>query len=158
VRQPEPWYGLAEHTLKPLVAGWFNWRFEGLENVPREGPVLVACNHISYFDPLAHAYMVCNLFGIHPLLFQSNHLFISVSSLRLSRQSCRFLGALREGAPCMREGLNDIGFRVITAQTYFRSIACQEHLKRVCRAFLPVSEKSQKFLRIFLENGNLYPI
>jgi 1-acyl-sn-glycerol-3-phosphate acyltransferase len=37
---------------------WFNWRFEGLEHIPPEGPVLVAGNHISYLDPLAHGYML----------------------------------------------------------------------------------------------------
>jgi 1-acyl-sn-glycerol-3-phosphate acyltransferase len=54
MRRPEPWFRFAEWTLRPPVAFWFNWRFEGLEHIPREGPVLVACNHISYFDPLAH--------------------------------------------------------------------------------------------------------
>jgi 1-acyl-sn-glycerol-3-phosphate acyltransferase len=37
---------------------WFNWRFEGMENIPAEGPLLVACNHISYLDPLAHGLML----------------------------------------------------------------------------------------------------
>lgn len=41
-------------ALVPPLALWFSWRFEGLEHVPRRGPVLAACNHISYFDPLAH--------------------------------------------------------------------------------------------------------
>jgi 1-acyl-sn-glycerol-3-phosphate acyltransferase len=54
VRRLEPWYQFAVWTLRPSVSFWFNWRFEGLEHVPAEGPVLVACNHISYFDPLAH--------------------------------------------------------------------------------------------------------
>jgi len=35
------------------MATWFNRHFEGLEHVPGEGPVLVACNHISNLDPLA---------------------------------------------------------------------------------------------------------
>jgi 1-acyl-sn-glycerol-3-phosphate acyltransferase len=74
VRQPEPWYRFAELTLKPLVAGWFNWRFEGLENVPREGPVLVACNHISYFDPLAHAYMLIKA-GRRPRFLAKSELY-----------------------------------------------------------------------------------
>ena len=56
--RPEPWYRFAEMTLRPPIALWFNWHFEGMEHIPREGPVLVACNHISYFDPLAHALMV----------------------------------------------------------------------------------------------------
>jgi 1-acyl-sn-glycerol-3-phosphate acyltransferase len=33
---------------------WFNWRMEGLEQVPAEGPVIAACNHVSYLDPLCH--------------------------------------------------------------------------------------------------------
>ena len=54
----EFWFRSAEWALLPPIKTWFNWRFEGLENVPREGPTLVACNHISYFDPLAHAYLL----------------------------------------------------------------------------------------------------
>ena len=29
-----------------------------MEHIPHDGPVLVAANHISYFDPLAHGYML----------------------------------------------------------------------------------------------------
>ncbi len=58
VPTPEPWYLLAELALRPPLAFWFNWRFEGLEHIPAEGPLLVACNHISYLDPMAHAYML----------------------------------------------------------------------------------------------------
>jgi 1-acyl-sn-glycerol-3-phosphate acyltransferase len=54
----EPWYRLAEVSLKTPIKLWFNWQFEGLENVPPEGPALLACNHTSYFDPLAHALTV----------------------------------------------------------------------------------------------------
>jgi 1-acyl-sn-glycerol-3-phosphate acyltransferase len=42
----------------PPLKLWFNWRREGMEHIPAEGPALVACNHTSYFDPLAHAYMI----------------------------------------------------------------------------------------------------
>ena len=45
-------------VLRPPLAAWFNWHFEGLENIPREGPLLIAGNHISYFDPLADAYLL----------------------------------------------------------------------------------------------------
>ena len=54
----EFWFRTAEWSLLPPIKFWFNWRFEGLEHVPREGATLVACNHISYFDPLAHAYLL----------------------------------------------------------------------------------------------------
>ena len=49
----EPWYRAAVGVLRPPITLWFNWRMEGLEQIPAEGPALVACNHISYFDPLA---------------------------------------------------------------------------------------------------------
>ena len=37
---------------------WFNWQFEDLDRIPRQGPVIIACNHASYLDPLANAYAV----------------------------------------------------------------------------------------------------
>jgi 1-acyl-sn-glycerol-3-phosphate acyltransferase len=57
-RRPEPWYRFAEMALIPPMVVWFRWRFEGLSNVPRDGAVLVAANHISHFDPLAHAFLL----------------------------------------------------------------------------------------------------
>jgi 1-acyl-sn-glycerol-3-phosphate acyltransferase len=58
VKPFEPWTRFAESVLIPPLWAWFNWRFESLEHVPPEGPVLVACNHISYLDPLAHGYFL----------------------------------------------------------------------------------------------------
>jgi 1-acyl-sn-glycerol-3-phosphate acyltransferase len=58
VRRPEPWFRFAATVLRPPIALWFNWRFEGREHIPKEGPLIVACNHVSYFDPLAHALMM----------------------------------------------------------------------------------------------------
>lgn len=54
----EPWYRFATSTLVPPIYLWFNWRMEGLEQVPQEGPVLVAANHVSYLDPLGHGYFL----------------------------------------------------------------------------------------------------
>lgn len=58
MRRIEPWMRLAETVVLPPISLWFKWRFEGLANVPAEGPALVAGNHISYFDPLAHGYFI----------------------------------------------------------------------------------------------------
>lgn len=58
MKRVEPWFRFAETVLIPPIALWFRWRFEGLEQVPAEGPVLVAANHVSYFDPLAHGYFI----------------------------------------------------------------------------------------------------
>ena len=54
----EFWFRTAEWSLLPPIKFWFNWRYEGVEHVPREGAALVACNHISYFDPLAQGYFL----------------------------------------------------------------------------------------------------
>ncbi len=74
MRRTEPWYRLVESTLRPPLAMWFNWRFEGLEHIPREGAVLVACNHISYLDPLAHGYMLVKA-GRRPRYLAKKELF-----------------------------------------------------------------------------------
>lgn len=57
-RRREPWMRFAETLLIPPIATWFRWHFEGFEHVPPEGAALVAGNHISYFDPLAHGYFL----------------------------------------------------------------------------------------------------
>jgi 1-acyl-sn-glycerol-3-phosphate acyltransferase len=44
--------GLCIVVVYPLTCLLGRRRFEGLEHIPEMGPVLVACNHISYLDPL----------------------------------------------------------------------------------------------------------
>jgi len=58
VSEAEPIYRLVETVLRPALGFWFDWRFEGSENVSRAGPILVAGNHVSHFDPLAHGYFM----------------------------------------------------------------------------------------------------
>jgi 1-acyl-sn-glycerol-3-phosphate acyltransferase len=53
---------------------WFNWRLEGLEKIPAEGPVIVAGNHLSYVDPLAHGYYVVKA-GRRPRFLAKQELF-----------------------------------------------------------------------------------
>jgi 1-acyl-sn-glycerol-3-phosphate acyltransferase len=76
VRRPEPWFRFAEWTLRPPIQLWFNWRFEGRDHIPREGPLLVACNHISYFDPLAHGLMMVKA-GRRPRFLAKKELYES---------------------------------------------------------------------------------
>lgn len=54
----ESTYLIAKGILKPFLYTWFRWNIEGIENIPRTGPALLAFNHISYLDPLASAYAV----------------------------------------------------------------------------------------------------
>jgi 1-acyl-sn-glycerol-3-phosphate acyltransferase len=60
-------------VLPPLRL-WFTWRFEGLERIPAEGPAIVACNHISYLDPLANSYAVVKR-GRRPRFLAKEELF-----------------------------------------------------------------------------------
>jgi 1-acyl-sn-glycerol-3-phosphate acyltransferase len=51
----EPLYRLVEVLLRPPVRHGLRWRVEGVERIPAEGAVLLASNHLSYFDPIAVA-------------------------------------------------------------------------------------------------------
>ncbi|HEX6130366.1 MAG TPA: lysophospholipid acyltransferase family protein [Actinomycetota bacterium] len=70
----EPWYRVAKALALPPVRLWFNWRFEGLELIPREGPAIVACNHASYLDPFANAEAVIRA-GRRPRFLAKEELF-----------------------------------------------------------------------------------
>lgn len=54
----EPVYLIVVAILRPLLASFFRWRMFGLRSIPASGPVIVAANHISYFDPLCHGYFI----------------------------------------------------------------------------------------------------
>ena len=48
-----PTYRLAMGACVPVVRWWGRLEVEGLELVPEEGPVLLAANHDSYWDPVS---------------------------------------------------------------------------------------------------------
>lgn len=54
----EPTYQLAKAIVKPWMGTWFRWTIEGLDNIPSEGPAILAFNHIAFLDPFAAAYVV----------------------------------------------------------------------------------------------------
>ncbi len=70
----EPIYLLVRNILKPWLATWFRYTIEGLENIPREGPAILAFNHIAYLDPLIAAYFVDKV-GRRPRLLAKSELF-----------------------------------------------------------------------------------
>jgi 1-acyl-sn-glycerol-3-phosphate acyltransferase len=65
---------LARSVVIPLMGAWFRWDIEGLENIPSQGPALLAFNHISYLDPLAIAYVVDRA-GRRPRFLTKSELF-----------------------------------------------------------------------------------
>jgi len=44
-------YGAAKAFLYPLFSSVWRMRIIGRQNVPMNGPLIVACNHVSYADP-----------------------------------------------------------------------------------------------------------
>ena len=46
-------YRIAMRVCSPIVRGWGRLEVEGLEHMPDHGPVLLAGNHDSYWDPVA---------------------------------------------------------------------------------------------------------
>ncbi len=53
---------------------WFDLRIEGLEHIPPSGPAIVACNHLSYLDPLTNADAVMRA-GRRPRFLAKRELF-----------------------------------------------------------------------------------
>jgi 1-acyl-sn-glycerol-3-phosphate acyltransferase len=54
-RERGSWYGFAIDVLWPLVVLFIPMRMTGQQHVPRTGGVLLACNHISFADPVSTA-------------------------------------------------------------------------------------------------------
>ena len=70
----EPTYLLAKAILRPSLAAWFRWTIEGQDNIPRQGPAILAFNHIAYLDPFAAAYAV-DTAGRRPRFLAKSELF-----------------------------------------------------------------------------------
>lgn len=73
-QEVEPAYYLAKAIIKPLVAGWLRVSVEGVHNIPRTGPVIVAFNHISFLDAFIAAYVVDKA-GRRPRFLTKSELF-----------------------------------------------------------------------------------
>lgn len=52
----EPVFDGVRAVLYPPMHFGVHWHLEGLEHIPRSGPVILASNHVSYLDPLVLAY------------------------------------------------------------------------------------------------------
>jgi 1-acyl-sn-glycerol-3-phosphate acyltransferase len=73
-RTREPAFRLVEALLIPPLRAWFRWHLEGLAHIPRDGPAIVASNHIAYLDPLVVGYAV-NRAGRRPRFLAKSELF-----------------------------------------------------------------------------------
>jgi 1-acyl-sn-glycerol-3-phosphate acyltransferase len=55
LRQLNGWYAVAAALLKPLALAFTRPEWRGTEHVPERGGVILACNHISWTDPVVMA-------------------------------------------------------------------------------------------------------
>ena len=49
-------FKLARSATWLILVIWFRFDYEGKEKIPKAGSYILACNHVSYFDPLVLAY------------------------------------------------------------------------------------------------------
>ena len=70
----DPGYRVIESVVLPPLGVWWRWDIEGLDNVPRQGAAIFACNHVSYLDPLALAYAIRRA-GRRPRFLAKSELF-----------------------------------------------------------------------------------
>ena len=50
-RPPGLWYWLGTRAMALVTRALADWRVEGAEHVPKEGPLIVVANHFSFLDP-----------------------------------------------------------------------------------------------------------
>ena len=53
----EPIYVIVRTVVLTVLSLLFRFKIDGLEKIPRKGPVILVSNHISNFDPLCVAYL-----------------------------------------------------------------------------------------------------
>jgi 1-acyl-sn-glycerol-3-phosphate acyltransferase len=106
------WIGFSAAFFYPI--GWLSGRprFEGLENIPRTGGVIVAANHVSHIDPI-YSGLAVHLAGRVPRFLAKDGLWrvpALGSLLRATEQIPVFRGtadakaSLREGTAALERG------------------------------------------------------
>jgi 1-acyl-sn-glycerol-3-phosphate acyltransferase len=68
------WRTTSVAILRPLLFGMLKRDWKGRENIPRDGGVIIAANHLSWSDPLALAHFVYTS-GRYPVYLAKDALF-----------------------------------------------------------------------------------
>ena len=68
------WYSLVVSVVKPLLLVFTKRDWRGLDNIPTEGGVIIAANHISEIDPLVIGHMLFDC-GRAPRFLAKSELF-----------------------------------------------------------------------------------
>ena len=80
-------YGLVHGVVTPLAKRFWRPTVEGLENVPLDGPVLVASNHLSFVDSV-----VIPIVAPRPVVFLAKEDYFTGSGLKGRAQRAWFEG------------------------------------------------------------------
>ena len=54
-------YTILKYIFKVIYSIFFRARVEGIENIPVEGPVIIAANHMSNWDPMLLGTYICRI-------------------------------------------------------------------------------------------------
>lgn len=106
------WFGLAIVTIWPFAMFGTRIAFLGAEHVPRTGGVLLACNHVSYADPIFDVAFTLSLGRMPRFLAKSELWSIPVvrrvlaggGHIPVYRESSRATDAYREAIAAVRRG------------------------------------------------------
>jgi 1-acyl-sn-glycerol-3-phosphate acyltransferase len=111
-RRRAPVYALAKAVVPPVIRFWVRLDCRCLDHIPRQGPVIIAANHISYFDPLCLAvcidaagrevrFLAKSELYRNPLLGRVLRAAGQIPVYRESRDAAR---SLQDAVAAMREG------------------------------------------------------
>src|SRR3984893_12337625 len=85
-------YWFAKYLLTPILRFFFRVRVEGMENVPQDGPVILASNHVSFSDSI-----------FLPLVLRRRVTFVAKAEYFEDRKTAWFFRAVGQ-IPIKREG------------------------------------------------------
>ncbi len=88
-----------------LAHGFYRLRVHGLENIPRQGPLLLACNHVSFAD-----WLVISAVVKRPIRFVMWHAYARVPVLRYLMRDARVIpiGSSRENPELLEKAFQEV--------------------------------------------------
>jgi hypothetical protein len=104
-------YEFVRVVLLPLVKVWYRFRVTGAEHIPKDGPVIIAPNHKSFYDSFflglasrrpPHFMAKTELFAAGPPAFSTGSARSPSSAARLTPKRSRRRASCSSAAACSR--------------------------------------------------------